>query len=456
MRLIAALAFLLFTALNHPGHAATSTGGWVVSWVGSIHGPYPIGNPSAQPDMKFAFPSAEVGARDQSFRMIVKPELWGREARLRFSNALGTRPVTFDGVFIGLHLTSSAVVTGTNRRVTFGGRESITIAPGASAWSDAVRLPFVRNPTSLAGRRLAVSFHIAGDSGPMTWHAKALQTSYVTMPGAGSQGRHESEEAFPLSTASWYFLDALDMMAPGARAIVALGDSITDGTASTMNGDDRWPDVLARRLHAVHGNRVSVVNAGIGGNQIVGPREYPPPTPFPGGPSALSRLERDVLSLSGVSTVIWLEGINDFSKNGNATLEAVQAGMKEGVGRIRARIPAVRVIGATLTPALGATNPQHGFPEQDEKRKALNEFIRTSGVFDGVADFDKATRDPSTGQLKAEFVHNTTTGGEGDKLHPNRLGYIAMGSAVDLDMLKPAVAKTGERRRRSTKSKPER
>ena len=224
----------------------------------------------------------------------------------------------------------------------------------------------------------------------------------------------------------------------GAYAVVAFGDSITDGTLSTLNGDDRWPDVLARRLRAVHGNRVSVVNAGIGGNQVVGPGEYSTQKPFPGGPSAMARLERDVLSLSGVATVIWLEGINDFSKNGNATVEAVQAGMRETVGRIRSRVPGVRVIGATLPPALGATNANHGFPEQDEKRKALNEFIRTSGVFDGVADFDKVIVDPTTGAMKTEFVHNTTTGGDGDKLHPNRLGYIVMGMAIDLDLLKPA------------------
>jgi len=391
--------------------------------------------------MRLAFPSGETGARDQSFRMIVKPEIWGREARLRFSNVLGARPVTFDGVFVGLHQTSSAIVRGTNRRVTFAGKASVTIQPGESAWSDAVALSFVRTAAAseLAGRKLAVSFHIAGESGPMTWHAKALQTSYVTMPGAGSKGHDESESVFPLSTASWYFVDALDMKVPaGAYAVVAFGDSITDGTLSTLNGDDRWPDVLARRLRAVHGNRVSVVNAGIGGNQVVGPGEYSTQKPFPGGPSAMARLERDVLSLSGVATVIWLEGINDFSKNGNATVEAVQAGMRETVGRIRSRVPGVRVIGATLPPALGATNANHGFPEQDEKRKALNEFIRTSGVFDGVADFDKVIVDPTTGAMKTEFVHNTTTGGDGDKLHPNRLGYIVMGMAIDLDLLKPA------------------
>ena len=375
---------------------------WVVAWVGSIQGPYPIGNPSAQPDMTLAFPSAETGSRDQSFRMILKPEIWGRGARLRFSNVLGTKPVTFDAVYVGLHLTSSALVPGTNRPATFGGKRSVTVRPGESAWSDAVALPFVRDPASaeLAGRKLTVSFHVPGDSGPMTWHAKALQTSYLTVPGAGPKGADESEAAFPISTTSWYFLDALDMKMPSdASAIVAFGDSITDGTLSTLNGDDRWPDVLARRLRAAHGNRFSVVNAGIGGNQVVGPKEYSPQAPFPGGPSAVSRLERDVLSLSGVTAVIWLEGINDFSKNGNATVEAVQAGMKESVARIRTRVPGVRVIGATLTPAVGANNPNHGFPEQDEKRKALNEFIRTSGVFDGVADFDKVIVDPATGAM---------------------------------------------------------
>lgn len=119
--------------------------------------------------------------------------------------------------------------------------------------------------------------------------------------------------------------------------------------------------------------------------------------------------------------------------------------MKETVSRIRSRNTGVRVIGATLTPALGATNPNHGFPEQDRKRKLLNEFIRTSGVFDGVVEFDRAITDPATGAMRAEFTHNTTVGGDGDKLHPNRLGYIAMGMAIDLDLLRPAGPKTKER-----------
>jgi len=413
---------------------------WVVSWTGSAHGPYPVGNPSAQPDQRFAFPSPQAGANDQTLRLIVRPDIWGREARLRLSNAFGTKPVTFDGVFVGLQLGSAAVLPGTNQPVTFDGKASVSVAPGSSAWSDPVALPFVRDlaAAELAGRKLAVSFHVAGESGPMTWHAKALTTSYVTAPGAGSKGKSEDEEAFPYSTASWFFLDAVEMMVPAdSFAIVTFGDSITDGTASTMNGDDRWPDVLSRRLHAVHGNRVAVVNAGIGGNQIAGPAEYGPQKPFPGGPSARQRIDRDVLDLSGVLAVIWLEGINDFSKNGNATLDTVQNAMREVVGRIRVRRPDIRIFGATVVSALGSSNAAHGSPEQDQKRRGLNDFIRSGGLFDAVIDFDAATLDPQSGGLKAEFVPESTTGGAGDKLHPNRAGYLAMGMAIDLGLFKP-------------------
>lgn len=422
---------LLFMLCAAAAASAAGQTNWVTSWAASVQGPYPVGNPSAQPNLSLVFPSPETGARDQSFRLIVKPELWGAKTRFRFSNALGTQPVTFDGVFIGMQWSGSAVMPGTNRAVKFGGKNAVTVAPGDSVWSDAVALPFVKKGVELRGRKLAVSFHVAGDSGPMTWHAKALQSSYVTLPGAGAKGGDLSEDAFPFAVASWYFLDALDMSAPkGVGTIVAFGDSITDGTASTMNGDDRWPDVLARRLDG----RFSVVNAGIGGNQVVGPKEYSPQKPFAGGPSALQRLERDVLTLSGVKAVIWLEGTNDFSKNGNAEADAVIAGMRDGVMRIRAKIPGVKVIGATLTSALGSSSAAHGFELQDEKRKKLNDFIRSSGVFDGVVDFDLATTDTQTGGMKAAFVPDNTVGGPGDKLHPNRLGYQAMGMAIDLSL----------------------
>jgi lysophospholipase L1-like esterase len=412
---------------------------WVVSWAASTQGPYPVGNPSAQPDQKFAFPQPAAGAKNQTLRLIVRPDLWGPRARLRLSNVFGTQPVTFDGVFVGMQLGGPAVIAGTNQPIKFAGSDSVTVPAGQSVWSDAVELPFARNPSDpmLAGRKLAISFHIAGESGPMTWHAKALQTSYVSPPGSGSLGKSEDEAAFPFSTASWFFLDAVEMMAASQSfAVVAFGDSITDGTASTMNGDDRWPDVLSRRLRGVHGNRIAVINAGIGGNQIAGPPTYGPDKPFPGGPSAKARIDRDVLDLSGVSAMIWLEGINDFSKNGNASLEKVTDTMKEIVAYIRSKRTDLRIIGATVTTALGATNAAHGFSEQDEKRKALNEFIRSSGLFDAVIDFDKVTLDPSTGALKPEFVPDSTVGSPGDKLHPNRAGYLARGTAIDLELFK--------------------
>jgi lysophospholipase L1-like esterase len=268
----------------------------------------------------------------------------------------------------------------------------------------------------------------------MTWHAKAMTTSYLSMPGAGSRSSDESERAFPLSSTSWYFLDAVYMTAPSdTRAIVAFGDSITDGSASTLNGDDRWPDVFARRLHAESGNRYSVVNEGIGGNQIVGPTDYAS-KPFGGGPSALDRLQRDVISLPGVSVVIWLEGINDFAAGG-ASVQAVSEGVREGVRRLRAQIPSVRIYMATVISALNSSVSPYGTPEVDAKRKEFNRFIRSAGIFDGVIDFDAVTTDPATGELRAEFQPNSTTGGPGEKIHPNRAGYAAMGDAIDLRMI---------------------
>jgi lysophospholipase L1-like esterase len=408
---------------------------WVAAWTASAQGPYPVGNPTAQPELKFAFPDPARGAVDQSFRLIVRPDIWGKQARIRLSNAFGTQPVTFASVYIALQNSGSALLPGTSRSITFGGKKSVTLPPGADLLSDAVALPFAKNPADpmLVGRRLAVSFHIVGESGPMTWHAKAVTTSYLTAPGAGVHSSDESEAAFPHSTASWYFLDQVQMTAPPAtKVIVAFGDSITDGTASTMNGDDRWPDVFARRVHAAAGNRYAVVNEGIGGNEVVGPQNYAA-KPAPGGPSALDRLQRDVISLPGVSTVIWLEGINDFGP-GAATVQAVSDGVREGVKRLRAGVPGVRIYMATATGALNST-PLHGTPDVDAKRKEYNQFIRSAGIFDGVIDFDVVTFDPATGELKAVYQPNSTVGGPGDKIHPNRAGYAAMGNSIDLTMI---------------------
>ncbi|MDR1776463.1 MAG: GDSL-type esterase/lipase family protein [Desulfovibrio sp.] len=425
-----------------PLSSFAAAGQWTTTWTASAHGPYPSGNASAQPDQRLSFPDAAVGARDQSFRMIVMPDMWGESLRVRFTNAWGTKPVTLDGVYVGVQLSGSAVMAKTNVKVLFGGKSELRLAPGAVAWSDAVSLPFADNPSSLDGRKLAVSFHVAGESGPMTWHAKAMQTSYVTLPGAGSRGHEESEASFIQPVASWFFVDAVDMMLPDARTIVAFGDSITDGTASTLNGDDRWPNVLSRRMREQHGRKISVVNAGIGGNQIIGPRDYTPYTPqkpYQGGPAALSRIERDVISLSNVATVIWFEGINDFSKNGNAEAQDVIEGMRKGVALLRSKLPGVRVVGATVTSTLGSTSKAHGSKEQDDKRQTLNEFIRTSGLFDAVLDFDKVLLDPATGGLKPEFVPESTCGGPGDRVHPNRLGYVTLGMSIDLKAVLPKM-----------------
>ena len=434
MRKIFILGLFVFFSCNQ--FAIAEKDKWVTSWVGSIQGPYPVGNPSAQPNLSKVFPAPELGANDQSFRLMVRPDIWGARTRIRLSNALGTKPVTFENVYVGLQLGSAEIVKGTNLPVTFEGKKTITIAPGQSAWSDSISLPFVKKlgEANLEGRNLAVSFYVPTASGPMTWHAKALATSYATAPNAGSKTSEEAEAAFPFTVASWFFLDAVDMSAPvSTKVIMGFGDSITDGTASTMNGDDRWPDVLSRRLHKVYGKKVVVLNAGIGGNQVAGPAEYSPAKPFAGGPSSSMRIERDILSLSGISTVIWLEGINDFSKNGNASTQTVIDGMTDGVHRLKAS--GINVIGATVTSALGSTSAAHGFPEQDEKRKALNQFIRTSPIFSGYIDFDEVILDPTTGQMKAEFVPDSTIGGPGDKLHPNRVGYQVMGNSINLNQV---------------------
>jgi lysophospholipase L1-like esterase len=433
MRRLVLLLAIICAPLLSTGQASAQQ--WVASWTASAHGPYPVGNPTAQPELKFAFPSPEQGARDQTFRLIVKPDAWGSQARIRLSNAFGAKPVTFDGAYVGLQESGAAVLKGTNQPVLFDGKKSVTVPPGQSIVSDAVALPFVANPPSplLKGRKLAVSFHVVGESGPMTWHAKALQTSYLTAPGAGALGQDEGESAFPYSTTSWYFLDEVAMNLPNkAQVIVAFGDSITDGTGTTINGDDRWPDVLSRRLHAAYGDDFVVVNQGIGGNRVVGPDDYAT-KPIGGGPGALTRLDRDIASLPGVTTVIWLEGINDFGADTSA--EAVMEGYNKGVTMLRQKIPGVRIFVATLTSALNSTIPTHGRKEVDARRKALNEFFRGSKLFDGVIDFDKATVDPATGEVKVEFQPNSSTGGPGDKLHPNRAGYAAMANAIDLSAI---------------------
>jgi len=412
---------------------------WAASWAAAAQGCYPLGAQPLQPDLRDVF--KYWGSTDQTFRLIIRPDLWGRTIRLRFSNAFGDRAVTLDNVFVGLKADGGNLVAHTNRAVAFhSGQESLTLAVGETAYSDAVELPYIGDPLDpeLPGRKLAISFHVAGFSGPMTWHAEALTTSYLTASGAGIHSPDESDFAFRFTTTSWYFLDRVDVMAAAdAVVIAAFGDSITDGEASTPNGDDRWSDVLSRRLHAAYGTHVSIVNEAIAGNMILGPprsarnarcKQY--------GPSALDRLDRDVLSLSGLSAVIWLEGINDLG-SGGLSAEQVIAGLKEGVRRIRTAGP-FKVIGATLTPTLNSPIGGYGSAELDQRRQAVNRFILTTKMFDGVADFDAATRDPNTGALYRDFQPSSYNSSPGDLVHPNRAGFQAMGAAIDIGLFAPS------------------
>jgi hypothetical protein len=168
-------ALIAVSQVTEAAGASEQAQHWVAAWAASAQGPYPVGYPTAQPELKFAFPDPARGAVDQSFRLIVRPDIWGKQARIRLSNAFGTQPVTFDGAYIALQNSGSAVVAGTGRPIAFGGKKNVTVAPGKDVLSDAVSLPFVKNASDpmLTGRRLAVSFHVVGESGPMTWHAKA-------------------------------------------------------------------------------------------------------------------------------------------------------------------------------------------------------------------------------------------------------------------------------------------
>ena len=399
-----------------------------------------------QPDQGYPFPSANKNAAtDQTFRSIVKPDLWGNRMRFRFSNAFGSQPVTFSAVTVGLQDYSGNLMHGTLTQVMFGGKKSVTIAPGQEIWSDGTPLPWIKNaddPT-VQGRNLAVSYAVEGSSGPMTYHAASNTTSYITAPGSGDHTADMDVFAYEFTTTSWFFLDAVDVMAPaGTVVICAFGDSITDGTHTTLNDNDRWANDLSRRLHNAYGSHISIVNEAIGGNRVVNPVV----ANATAGPAAVDRLERDVLGLSGLTHVIWLEGINDMG-NGHTT-DAVIAGYKDVVGRLHAK--GIKVYGATLTSARGMENPAAGWnagvvsvtadngPTVDANRMVLNSFIRTSGLYDGVEDFDAATLDPATGNMRAEFVPNSQlTQLPWDYLHPNHAGYLAMAGAVDITPFKP-------------------
>ena len=422
-----------------------------------------------QPDLSFPFPNAKspggATANNQTIRSIVKPDLWGQTMRIKLSNVFGNQPLTFDAVTIALQEYGANIVRGTMTPVRFQGNTAVTIAPGQEVWSDGVHLRWVDDDGDhplLQGRNLAVSYSVQGDSGHMTHHSGAFTTSFITPAGSGNHAADMDGFAYEYTTTSWFFLTTLDVMASADTVVVcAFGDSITDGTHTTLNANDRWANVLSRRLHNAYGNKVSVVNEAIAGNRVI-----PPAVPnATAGPAAVDRLDRDVLGLSGLTHVIWLEGINDLGAGYGQAASAtpvfenpvihtpanIMAGYQNVVARLHAR--GVKVYGGTIISALGLNNPSQGwdlvnFPNFlatadngaviDGFRQQINQFIRTSGLFDGVVDFDAATLDPATGNMKAPYLPNSQfTQLPWDYLHPNHAGYNAMGLGIDIAPFAP-------------------
>ena len=377
-------------SLNPAAYALEPGKAWVASWATSPQGPYPAGWPVAQPDLSFALPRGDtVGATDQTFRLIIKPDLWGKTIRLRMSNTFGTGPINLGAVTVGIQSAAGNILGGKIQEVHFNGKKEVILPVGGR--SIVMKFPWTSIPAIrwLEGHKLAVSFFVKGASGPLTWHTDALSTSYLTAPETGDHTSDVNDAAFPFTTTSWYLLDAIEVEADADTAVVcAFGDSITDGVNSTLNGSDTWPDQLSRRLHSAYGNKISVVNEAISGNTVNSPR---PGGTSVNGPSAVERLDRDVLGLQGLRYVVWLEGINDLGA-GLVSADQVIKGFKEGVERLHSK--KIKVIGATIVSSFGSPIASYGYPKIDVEREKVNDFIRAAGLFDAVADFDAATLDP--------------------------------------------------------------
>jgi len=357
--------------------------------------------------------AVDNGCADCTIRDVIRPSVGGTAVRVRLSNAFGTAPLVVGHTTIARAAVPGGadVAPGTLRQVTFGRSAAVTIAVGAEAVSDPVRLDVPSDGD------LLVTTYAPGYSTPMSYHPIALQRSFFVSGADAADATTAS--AFPATTLVRHFVSGLDVSgAPGA--IVAFGDSITDGYRSSEDTNRRWPDVLAARLRSgPPARRFGVLNAGIGGNRILRDGDGTH------GESALKRLDRDVLSRSGVRTVIVLEGINDIQQRPHQLDPArITAGLADIVARSHAR--GLRVIGGTLTPFKGCLCYS---AREEVTRQAVNDWIRTSGTFDAVVDFDAALRDPDDPKRLLPAYDS------GDHLHPGDTGYAAMGDAVDLSVL---------------------
>jgi lysophospholipase L1-like esterase len=406
------IAPIIAVAVASAALAAAQTH-WVVTWSTS---------PAPQLPDEAQRREAKLEFNNQTIREIVHTSIGSGTVRVRLSNAYGKNAVNIGAVHIARSAKGPAIVAGSDRALTFSGRAAVSIPPDATVLSDPMKLD------APAGGDLAISMFIPGKATGAGIHYSAEQTSYIApgdVTGADSLPQ-------PATIASWVFLTGVDALAPqSASAVVAFGDSITDGARSTVDANHRWPDVLAARLQQKGMRTVAVVNAGIGGNRIL----HDPATNIRFGVNALARFDRDVFGQPGVKYVIVLEGINDLGHSGSSapasetvSADDIIAGLKQMIERAHER--GLKIFGATLTPFEGTVFKDYFSPEKEVKRKAINQWIRTSKAFDGVIDFEKAVRDP------AHPDRMLATYDGGDHLHPGDAGYKAMGEAVDLSLFK--------------------
>ena len=402
--LLALFAWGLVNAGN--GLAANKDGSrdqtWVATW-GTSPEPTSLMGPRA----------VNPSFTSQTLRLIVRTSIGGNRARIRLSNAFGADSLVVGSAHIALRSDGAKIVEGTDRALTFGGAASTTIPPGALAVSDSVNLAVPELSD------LAVTIYLPGTTGQATWHVGAQATNYVSTTGdfTGSADMPVDHEA-----QSWYYLADVEVAAPKQTlALVTFGDSITEGARSTPNANHRWPDFLASRLRASH-IKLAVVNQGIGGNRLLHDLA---------SQNALARLDRDALAQTGAGYVTVLLGINDIGYSVRnqptqpVTAEELIAAHLQIITRAHSR--GFKIFGCTLTPFEDAP---YFTQDGEAKREAVNNFIRTSGAYDGVIDFDAAVRDP------AHPNKLLPANDSGDHLHPNDSGYQAMANAIDLSLFK--------------------
>jgi lysophospholipase L1-like esterase len=374
---------------------------WVGTWASA---------PLLDAHAKLADQLLAPGTTGVTLREVVHVSIGGEMVRVRFSNLYGTDPLVIGAAQIAQTLKGAAVVAGSGKPLTFHGQTSVSVPAGALVVSDGV--PFKFAPLS----DLTVSFYLPSPSGPITEHQLGNATSYHA---PGNVAANDALET-PSTLTSWEYLNGIDTLASAdAAAVITIGDSITDGAKSTIDTNQRWPDELARRLQADPKYRhLAVLNEAISGNKIL----------LDGaGPNGLARFDRDVIAQSGAKYLLILEGINDIGRLHTVPDGATAADLISALDQmiVRAHAHGIAVIGCTLTPYHGAGY----YTENGEAiRKAVNEWIRTSGAFDGFIDFEAAVRDPN---------HPDTflpADDPGDHLHPNDAGYKVMGDAIDLKL----------------------